>query len=262
MQRSGFKICLFLLVLAGGLGHAQQDDPLDSDVTEKVDVRLVLVDAIVVDKRGRTVPDLTAEDFLLSVNGKAVPVDTLDVSCAEGALDDPIGRMNPGKRKPLAEAERLIVIVVDYLHLVQFQRADVLEQAQRMVRLNAGPGDQVMVVALTGGLRIEQPFTDDMAEVEASLKRMEYDISLWAPAFAHMTEKALFRSLEALMDLLERYEAPKALVMYSTAERGGTDLQYENLAAAATASRSSFYPVDAAGMRTLIRGVESQAGHG
>jgi hypothetical protein len=50
--------------------------------------------------------------------------------------------------------------------------------------------EELMVVALTGGLRVEQPFTKDRGVVVDTLRRMEHDISLWNGNFGHLTEEA------------------------------------------------------------------------
>ena len=42
---------------------AEPPGPLSTDLTEEVEVRFVIVDALVVDRNGRIVPDLAPEDF-------------------------------------------------------------------------------------------------------------------------------------------------------------------------------------------------------
>jgi hypothetical protein len=56
---------------------------------EQVQVRLVLVDVLVTDRSGRTVPGLVQEDFTLLVQNRPVEIDTLDSGCRAGAMEDP-----------------------------------------------------------------------------------------------------------------------------------------------------------------------------
>jgi len=251
---SAAAICLLLALLSAAAQDQEQQKPLDLDQREDVEVRLVLIDALVVDKDGRTVPDLTIDDFEIAVDSELRPIDTLDVNCDAGQADDPRGVKRPRLRgAPVApDAERSIVLALDYLHLTQFERVDVLEQAKEMVRHGATAKDQIMIVALNGGLRVEQSFTPDHQQVLKVLDRMEYDITLWQPSFQHLTEEPFFFGLQALMDILEQVPGSKAMVLFSNSPANATenDLRFATLAATASASRCAIYPVAASGLRT------------
>ncbi len=64
-------------------------EPLDIDQTEKVEVRMILLDVYVLDRAGRTAPGLTAEDFVVKLDGRKVKVATLDADCPIGVAADP-----------------------------------------------------------------------------------------------------------------------------------------------------------------------------
>jgi VWFA-related protein len=230
---------------------AERVDPLASDLEEEVGIQLILIDTVVVDRAGRTVPDLTFDDFEIIVDGKPVDVDTLDVSCT-GPMDDPqqVRRASKRPHLPTSGAVRRIVIVLDYLHLGPIARTDVLERAREMVRHGMTSNDEVMVVAIAGGLRIEQTFTSDRQRVEDVLEQMEYDISLWNGNFTHLTEQPFFASMNALFNVLGSVPGHKGIVMYSNsgARSDENDLKFARLAASASASRCSIYPVHAAGL--------------
>ena len=238
--------------------HAQQPaeqplvrDPLDLGQHEEVEVRLVLIDAVVLDRQDRTVPGLTMDDFEVMLDGQRMPIDTLDSSCAGGPADDPRGVRDPRRRAPIpSDVERNIVLALDYLHLSQMQRVDVLEQARSMVRHGMGPQDRIMVAALNGGLRIEQPFTTNHEHVAEALKRMEYDISLWEPSFFHLTEEPFFEGMQALLDVLSSVPGSKGLVLFSNSPGASNenDLHFAELAASASSARCSIYPVHATGL--------------
>ena len=91
MQRFLPMIVLLAAVLFSGTAKTQTDPaeaPLTLDEIERETVRLVVVDTVVVDAAGRTVPDLGRADFRLVVDGKEREIDTLDVDCSR-SLPDP-----------------------------------------------------------------------------------------------------------------------------------------------------------------------------
>jgi VWFA-related protein len=228
-----------------------EDGPLPSDLQEQVGVRMILIDVVVVDRDDRTVPDLALEDFEIVVDGFRVAPDTLDVGCAE-AMEDARAVRRPDRRLhvPPSGGTRRLVILLDYLHLDQLARAEVLEHARETVRHGVTDGDEVMVAAIAGGLRIEQTFTADRDRLEDVLERMEYDISLWNGNFTHLSEEPFFASLEALFNVLGAVPGHKGIVMYSNspAPADEDDLAFAALAASASVSRCSVYPVHAAGL--------------
>jgi hypothetical protein len=58
-----------------------------------------------------------------------------------------------------------------------------------------GENDEIMVVALANGVRVEQRFTGDAREALESLVRMEHDASLWPRTFEPLTEQGFFNNL-------------------------------------------------------------------
>ncbi|MCP3979271.1 MAG: hypothetical protein GY716_08085 [bacterium] len=247
-------LLLAALVAAVAVVAEEPTDPLRTNVTEEIRVRLVILDAVVLDSDGRTVDGLGAEDFEIRVAGRPVEVDTLDVDCSAGSLGEPVPVSRVARREalPAPENGRRIVLAFDYPHMHQLTRTEVLVMARDMVRHVTQPGDEVMLVALTGGLRIEQDFDDDPQTTFAALKRMEYDISLWQPSFEHTTELGFFASLEALVDLLGVMPGPKGVVLFSNIPGSADqwDAPFAELSARAAASRVVFYPVHAAGLLT------------
>jgi hypothetical protein len=110
--------------------------------------------------------------------------------------------------------------------------------------------DELMVAAIAGGLRVEQVFTSDRQLIEDTLERMEYDISLWNGNFVHLSEQPFFGAMEVLFSVLGTVPGHKGVVMYSNsgAAADQDDLMFADLAASASASRCSVYPVHAVGL--------------
>jgi VWFA-related protein len=257
-MRRLFPLMLVVVLCLAPLPAQESDDdekvdPLDVNQTEEVRVRLILVDVVVLDRQDRTISNLTKDDFEIIVDGNRTPIDTLDTVCPGGGAEDVVGVRDPRKRAPVPApgADRKIVIALDYLHLPHMQRTEVLDEARRMMEASDVPGEQIMVVALNGGLRIEQGFTADRGQVRKTLKRMQYDITLWEPSFRHLTDEPFFTGLQGLFAVLESVPGPKAVVLFSS-HPGRTaateDLRFAELAASASASRSAIYPVHGTGL--------------
>ena len=239
------------------------DAPIDRGLEERVEVRLVLVDVVVIDEHDRTVPGLGPEDFRVTVEGENLPVDSVDSFCTAGAMDDPTSSRIVGWDAPpdLTEGTRRIVFAFDYLHLRTMPCPDVsgychhatraVETMMRAVEEHPFGDEEIMVAALTGSLRVEQPFTRDRVAVVETLRRMEYDVSLYAGHFAHLDDRPLFHGLEALFTVLRDVPGPKAVVLITAG--GGprvlpNNLNFVRAAAMASDARVSFYPVDVMGL--------------
>lgn len=244
-------ILLTVLAASGLVAQTPPTEPLPSQLEEKVEVRLVTVDVVAMTEDDETVPDMTKDDFALFVDGKRTPIDTLDVFCSAGAEADPKSKRYAAWPTPpdLTDGIRRVVLAFDYLNSGSLTQA--LQDYQWMLKEKSGIADEeMMVVALTGGIRVEQPFTKDRSEVVKTLHRMEYDITLWNGNFSHLTQYPLWASLRALVAVLRMTPGPKAVV-YITSGWGPSnayDNEYEQISAIASDARVSFYPVDLRGV--------------
>ncbi len=242
------KIAWFLvLMLPVYPGVAQTDEPRDSDVTERVDVDLVLLDVTVLDKRRAIVTGLTKDDFVLRIDDRKTPIVSLDMHCPGAPPSEPpaVGIGESNENWAALDLARRIVLALDYRHLKRIQRVEVLERVREaVVRLHRSK-EQLMIVALTDFLRIEQPWTTDIDVVLATLERMENDITLWEPPFDHLHDGTTFVELLDLIDLLGLIEGEKIVVLYSNWPSSGFhyDEQFAELAARSARKRVSFYPV-------------------
>jgi len=252
-------LLLGLLMLAGtsflSLSSPQSDDgkpeaAREVQYAEEVQVRLVILDVVVLDEQGRAVPGLGKDDFEIIAGREQFPVETLDVACRTAPADASPGPEAPPQGAVTAEQEgpRRIVLALDYQHMARTRRFRVLEQVIAMVRAGASGGDEIMVVALNGGLRVEQRFTRDMDRVAASLERMQYDVSLWQPGFHHLNEAGFVGAMTAMLEYLGTVPGAKAVVLFSEMGHVPLDLQFREIAAVAAAARCSIYPVDVSGL--------------
>jgi len=91
---------LATVVPSGSFGDGPPT-PIPSGLVENVEVKLVILDVQVLDRRGRPVPGLGRDDFDVWIDGgRPVPVATFDAACSDAA------------EKPV------VVLAFDYQHLV------------------------------------------------------------------------------------------------------------------------------------------------
>jgi len=216
---------------------------------EKVQVTVVQVEAVVMDKEGKTVPGLTKDDFEMKIGDRKVALSALDVDCPVGSLADPVPIKNSQTTPPAPigpGVKRRIVFAFDYSFLAVTTRPQVLDDAEWMLRLAKTPDEEVMIVALASEVRVEQKFTKDIRLLVATLSRMKHDATLWARDFpVGATGAGYFENVSTLMDVLSAYDGAKAVVYFSSAGSIGSSMSYiyyDNVAAHAAAARTAIYP--------------------
>jgi VWFA-related protein len=246
-------------------GQAPAEKPVDLKQAEQVDVRLVLVDVLVTDRAGRTVPGLARADFTLLVQNRPVEIDTMDAACDSGALPDPAPRSGSEARFSLTSSRPArTVLLFDHYHMDMGERLDALASAREIVAGGLGPGDEMMVAVLTDGLRVLAPFTSDRTVLSHGLDRLEQDVTIWAklfdPPYRPLTESGYFRDISRLMNVLAGYEGAKAVVLFSSflGRADDNDLWYLDVAHRAAESRSVIYPVYARGLEPPQQGRKTE----
>lgn len=241
-------LALLLLTPSSPLAQDAADKPVQSDLREEVTVTLVQVDALAMDGKGRTVSDLNKEDFELKLGGEPLEISTLDLTCPVGSAADPLPvSRERGAPAPMAPGtKRRVVFAFDYYFLQHTMRTELLEASAAMLRMSKTPEEEVMIVALAWGVRVEQRFTDNLDLLLEALERMEHDASLYAFDYSlGASGQTYFDDMTSLMDVLAGYEGSKALVLFSQAGRIGSaprDLWYNDVAMHAAAARTSIYP--------------------
>jgi VWFA-related protein len=247
-----------------------QEEPVETGKVEEERVNLVMVEVLVTDGQGSTVPDLTKDDFELTVQGRPVPIDVFDVTCPEGGVADPENVQRGERREPIApDQPRRIALVFDYYHLGNtINRTDALRQARASVMLGSTANESLMVVALADGVRVEQRFTTDKAKVVQTLERMEHDASLFARSFGTISPRFFFDNLATVLDVLNVYDGTKALILYSPGIGTSTDWDtlFRDVVERSAAARAPIYPATmggaVAGPPSLARLANETGGRG
>jgi VWFA-related protein len=171
-----FLLALALVVPAGAQRPAASA-PDQPEVTFRVEVNYVEVDAIVTDADGTFVTDLTRDDFELLEDNRPEAISTfslvnLPVPVA-GAPDPPAAE---AAEPDVASNERafegrLYLIVLDDLHTNPLRSQNVRRAAREFLRRAFAPGDLAAVVHTSGRLEASQELTGSRRLLLASIDR-------------------------------------------------------------------------------------------
>jgi VWFA-related protein len=149
-----------------------------AQVTEKISVERVIVDARVTDDHGEPITDLEAKDFRVKIDGKQVKVESAEwvpeTAAARGIAS--IGRTqqeNPNPDQQPAPAGRLLIFFIQ----TDFARNKARLGGQMKVIGNADelvdslePEDKVAVFQFDSHLKFRLDFTDDKARVKNAIR--------------------------------------------------------------------------------------------
>ncbi|HEY4740889.1 MAG TPA: VWA domain-containing protein [Candidatus Acidoferrales bacterium] len=140
---------------ATGATATQDQNPDASGSIIKSESRLVRVDAIVTDKKGNYITDLTANDFKVFEDNKQQQVNSFYFGA------DAAG--------PVAARRHYMILFFDNSTMDFGDQARARDAAAKFIDANAGP-DRVMAVVNFGGVvQITQNFTSDVARLKSAV---------------------------------------------------------------------------------------------
>ena len=150
---------LFGMLILGGiaLGAQEAKPAAPGEFEATVDVRVVNVEAVATDSKGRPVHGLTAADFQMRVDGREVPIDYFtEVSEGEEVASRPDAVSPPAPVK----VGTSYLIFIDNAFSIDVQRNLVLSRLEQDLRL--GPEDRVAVVSYDGRPRLLSGWTGEV----------------------------------------------------------------------------------------------------
>lgn len=160
---------VFALAVAGagpsGLADDAVESPVASTLEEKVESRLVQID-VPVDGTPEVVGSLTAQDFSLTVGGKAIAEFSVDRLCDDGQPGD-------------GGFSRSFLFFFDQPHLTQYGRANALDMARELVNRLVVRGARAAIVSSADKLKTVVPLTGDRALLLQGLDRLREDSTQW-----------------------------------------------------------------------------------
>jgi VWFA-related protein len=164
--------CLLLLFVAIPSVAAPQT-PVVPHATESVEVSIVNVDAVVVDKDGKRVQGLRRDDFEIFENGVRQPI-TNFAEYSSAPLQQQSGvvtaQVPAAAPQPPPSQQRSIIVFVERFQLPAFRSDPMFAAMKKLLHDSVRPGDRVMVVSWNRGIvGIRQIFTDDLSKVDTAL---------------------------------------------------------------------------------------------
>ncbi len=156
------------------------------DLNIKVNVNLIQVDVTVLDKSGRRVEGLTADDFEVFRDGKRQVIKNVIFVSRPPVKPEPpapsgltapstlLATSLPGKQLKAQDVRRTIAIYIDDLSINFANLLPVRDALRKFVEEQVQPGDLVAVYVSSGGLGLFQQFTTDKRAILASIERVRY----------------------------------------------------------------------------------------
>lgn len=186
-KRSSLALLLSLSIFVTTFGQTQTQKSqaqADEDEVVRITTNLVQLDAVVTDRKGQLVTDLTADDFEVYEDGRqqkitnltfvtTEPLTASNTSAKPAAKGEPAPAMPPVRVQP-EQVRRTIALVVDDLCLSWESITYARKALKKFVDEQMQPGDLVAIVRTAGGVGILQQFTSDKRQLYAAIERVKY----------------------------------------------------------------------------------------
>ena len=180
---------LGVLLAPPPVARAQDEASRHGIFIDTIDVNLINIEVVAVDREGNPVKGLTKDDFELLVDGEPVEITNFfavadrervipenDGSTEVGSTEaGPARSVPPASTTPLRteEEQAYIVLFIDNGNIAPNHRKRVFDDLRDHLEHLMEPADRVMVVTQDGEITIEQPFTSDREQILAALERQE-----------------------------------------------------------------------------------------
>ncbi|MDQ1557388.1 MAG: hypothetical protein QOD32_448 [Pyrinomonadaceae bacterium] len=177
------------------------DDDGDDEVV-RITTNLVQVDAVVVDKKGKQVTDLSADEFEIFEDNRERkitnfsyvlneteprPAAETNVASRKSGDKTVVPPPAPPRRLRPEQVRRTMALVVDDLGLSFESTSFVRESLRRFVNEQMQPNDLVAIIRTSAGVGALQQFTSDKRQLHAAIDRVKWymggrgGVSVFAP---------------------------------------------------------------------------------
>jgi VWFA-related protein len=249
-----------LLMLAVGVLRAQQPPaapPVDSGAVIRTETRLVLVDAVVTDKKGAYIRDLGVKDFKVWEDNKEQSLKTFSFEAGSAASS--------------AARERYLILFFDNASMNPGDQVRARQAAARFIEANAGPGRMMAIVNFGGTLQIAQNFTADAEKLKRVVTDVKFsavspNVSESGPgamgqlnrAAADFGARDMILALRNLAKNLGTVPGRKSLVLLTAGFPLRNDQVSEVTATIDTCNKANvaIYPIDVRGLETTGAGAD------
>ncbi|HKR64972.1 MAG TPA: hypothetical protein VJZ00_14660, partial [Thermoanaerobaculia bacterium] len=164
-------LLVVLYAVAVGPAHAQT-------LSETVEVRVLEIEAVVLDRNGKPVEGLTRDDFEVKLDGK--PADVTNFFRVRRGV---IGSSNATERAagekvvPAMQSESRLVVVFDDFHLRQASRKRALDALRRYIESSHDDGISFMLLRWNGSMSVRLSPTKDRQSMLRAIEKLERESS-------------------------------------------------------------------------------------
>jgi VWFA-related protein len=256
----GFIVCAAVVAAAAVFAWGQKGKEQQPGVVIQTETKLVLVDAVVADKKGSYVTDLTQKDFRVWEDNKEQSIKTFSFEA------DPASPNNGQKH--------YLVLFFDTSTMDAGMQVRARQAAAQFLETNAAPNRLMAIVNFTGALQIAQNFTDDadrLKRVVSGVKISAVSPSDTAPGAPQLGKAAtdfgarsMILALRSLAKNLGTIPGRKTLVLLT----GGFPVLPEQISEvtatldACNRANVAIYPIDVRGLDSNIPTAAPRAGLG
>jgi VWFA-related protein len=249
MRTLSARLLLAALLSFGVSAYAQDTQtqpPANTGTVIKTETRLVVVDAVVTDKKDNYVKDLKQKDFKVFEDGKDQPIKTFSYEA------DPAS--------PLINQKHYLVLFFDNssMNLADQERAR--QAAEKFIDKNTGPDRLMAIVNFSGSLEMAQNFTDDADR----LRQVVHGVKLSAlssnpgnggariPGLAGFGARNMILGLQTLAKGMADVPGRKILVLLTAGLPLTNEVRYDIESAVSVCNKANVavYPIDVRGLFT------------
>lgn len=206
---------LFLLAGLSLPQSSEQGPPVSAPVQSpsiKVESRIVLVDVVVTDKQGQSVPGLRKDEFHLSEDSDPQIVTSFEEHKGTAPSEIKLAPMPPNifTNFPVTRgADSVNVLLLDLLNTQPQNQAFVRQQVIKYLG-EVSPGTRLAVFALSSHLRIVRGFTTDFSGISATLEDKKLGVT---PEVSRnlQTDANQYSDAEILRQMRKSQAAPSAI---------------------------------------------------
>src|ERR1039458_7922661 len=153
MRFRNIMLWMGALLAGAGAARARQGEKTSTPTVIRTETKLVLGDAVVTDKKGNYVTDLTQKDFDVLEDNKKQSIKTFSFEA------DP--------NSPLNNQKHYLVLFFDNASAGYGDQIQARQAAAQFIDGNTGPNKYIAIANFTGSLRITQDFTNDPERLKA-----------------------------------------------------------------------------------------------
>jgi VWFA-related protein len=235
-----------LLAVAAVYPEARAQAPADSGAIIRTETKLVLVDAVVTDKKGNYVHDLTAKEFKVWEDGKEQTIKSFSSEA------DPASGANSQKH--------YLVLLFDNSTMEFGDQARARQAATKFIESNGGPNRLMAIANFGGALQIAQNFTEDTERLKNIVNGIKF--SAVAPnasdanapqlstAMASFGARDVLYALKDLAKGLSSVQGRKTVILITAGFPVTPEITSEATAVISACNKANvaIYPIDVRGL--------------